>query len=66
MKHYYVISYDADEALPYGVAWFDDILPHNNPFIYFATRDECVAHVANHCIRTNPVLLADDTADAAD
>ena len=64
--HYYVISHDAGEGLPFGVAWFDEIgNPSANPWRYFATRDECVAHVSRHKYWTNPVCLCDETAEAA-
>ena len=63
--NYYVISHDAGELLPFGVAWFSEIDNiHANAWRYFATREECVDHVSRHKFWTNPVLLCDETADA--
>lgn len=62
--NYYVISYDAAEALPFGVAWFDEIgrdIRGGSPFRFFASRGECIEHVGKHTRYTNPVLLDDES-----
>lgn len=46
----YVISYDADEAQPYGVARFDDIggapvRAGKSAWSYYAKRDDAVQHI---------------------
>lgn len=67
--NYYVISYDAGEALPFGMAWYNSL--GNDPrggckvFTYFATRAECVELVGKHTQWTNPVCLCDDSAEDA-
>jgi len=69
---YYVISYDAGEALPFGFSWLVNIgeltrfSPASaSPFRYFATHAEAVACSLGHRFYTNPVCLSDDFAEAA-
>jgi hypothetical protein len=64
--HYYCISYDAGEDLPYGFAWFVNIGngPHDSGFDFYATHAECIARTVGHRFYTNPVALEDDSPEA--
>ncbi len=64
----FVISYDAGETLPFGVARFSNIegginrfATYRNPFTYFATHAEALAEI----VSKNGVVICDDFADAA-
>lgn len=63
MTNYFVLSFDASEALPVGFAWFSELgrdVRGGSVWTFFATRSEAIAHANSHTRYTNPVLLAED------
>jgi hypothetical protein len=66
--HHFVISYDANEALPFGFAWVVNLGGDHRGgggFTYYATRAECIARSKTHKFYTNPVCIDDESVVSA-
>ena len=57
LPNYFVTCHDPKAPLPYGVTWVTDLgrdILGTEGWTYFATSEECVAHLRS---KPNPIML---------